>query len=283
MSDNFAPPPGPPPNVAPQVPDGYKAQWNEQYNEWFYVNIYTKKSQWNKPTEPAFPDANSAPPGPPPGRPTSDVKTTPSNESDAALAARMQSEEQDKTRGSLGQQPLPPREQKQKTGFFDKLLGKASPGSNTNSAQNYQQPPQYSQAPAAYGYGATPAPGAYGYGQPPPPAPYGWGQPPQYGGYQQPYPPQGYPPQGYNPQPGYPQPGYGAGTAAYGAGYPAQQAKKSGGGGGMGMAGGAALGLGAGLVGGMLLENAIEDHEERIYEQGYQDAQQDDGDFGDDF
>ena len=25
---------------------GWKAVWNNQYNEWFYVNIHTKASQW---------------------------------------------------------------------------------------------------------------------------------------------------------------------------------------------------------------------------------------------
>ncbi|KFX90576.1 hypothetical protein O988_08126, partial [Pseudogymnoascus sp. VKM F-3808] len=46
MAD-FEAPAGPPP---PKVPEGWKAQWNEQYKEWFYVNLYTKKSQWDKPT-----------------------------------------------------------------------------------------------------------------------------------------------------------------------------------------------------------------------------------------
>merc|ERR1711939_955237 len=55
MSD-FVPPSGPPP---PKVPEGWKAQWNEQYSEWFYVNIYTKKSQWDKPTEPVYPPKKS--------------------------------------------------------------------------------------------------------------------------------------------------------------------------------------------------------------------------------
>merc|ERR1711939_811269 len=59
MSD-FVPPSGPPP---PKVPEGWKAQWNEQYSEWFYVNIYTKKSQWDKPTEPVYPPpSDGAPP-----------------------------------------------------------------------------------------------------------------------------------------------------------------------------------------------------------------------------
>lgn len=37
----------------------------------------------------------------------------------------------------------------------------------------------------------------------------------------------------------------------------------------MGMAGGAALGLGGGLVGGMLIADAMEDHDQNEYQQGY--------------
>lgn len=65
MSD-FTPPTGPPP---PRVPEGWKAIWNAQYSEWFYVNTYTKASQWDKPTEPARdPNAPVPPSGPPPSR-----------------------------------------------------------------------------------------------------------------------------------------------------------------------------------------------------------------------
>lgn len=35
------------------------------------------------------------------------------------------------------------------------------------------------------------------------------------------------------------------------------------------MAGGAALGLGGGLIGGMLIEDAIQDHDQEEYQQGY--------------
>ena len=38
---------------------------------------------------------------------------------------------------------------------------------------------------------------------------------------------------------------------------------------GLGTAGGAALGLGGGLVGGMLLEDAIQGHDQNEYNQGY--------------
>ncbi|KHJ34433.1 putative rna-binding protein fus tls protein [Erysiphe necator] len=279
MSDNFVPPPGPPPTASPQVPEGYKAQWNEQYKEWFYVNIYTKKSQWEKPKEPAYPNTEVSPPGPPPGY-TSDTKEKISDVKEPS---------QDGTRNTVdsapgyAQQSLPPREQKPKQGFLGKLLGKANGGSAASGQMN--QPPQYGYPQQGYPAQSYPPQGYPPQGYPPqgyPPQGYpqqGYppqGYPPQ--GYpQQGYPPQGYPPQGYPPQ-GYPPQGYPPQGYPQAYGQPAK-AKT---GGGLGMAGGAALGVGAGLVGGMLLEDAIESHEERIYEQGYQDAQNDDGDFGDD-
>ena len=71
--------------------------------------------------------------------------------------------------------------------------------------------------------------------------------PPPQGQY---YPQQGYPQQGYAQQ-GYPPQGYG--------GYPQQQAYgRKPGGGGMGTAGAAALGVGGGLLGGVLLADAFE-------------------------
>ncbi|KAJ8061809.1 hypothetical protein OCU04_009602 [Sclerotinia nivalis] len=279
--NEFAPPTGPPP---PKVPAGYKAVWNDQYKEWFYVNIYTKKSTWDKPTEPVYPSDDGAPACPPPGYSggsssnyPSDTKSnpydpSPNTESDAELARRLQAEEDARGGPSSGmrgnaqqdyqntpmpsylEQELPPREQKK--GFFGKLLGKAG-GSGSSQAPQQQYQQQYAQQP-------------------------------QYGGYQQQqqYPPQGYPQQGYPPQ------GYPPQQAGYGGGY--QQKPQKSGGGGLGMAGGAALGLGGGLIGGMLLEDAIQDHDQNEYNQGYEDGADnggggfgggdDGGDFGgDDF
>lgn len=295
MSDSFAPPPGPPPTASPQVPEGYKAQWNEQYKEWFYVNIYTKKSQWEKPKEPAYPENELPPQCPPPGYSSEKkeqnehtIVNSGNGESDASMGARLQSEEEKRARGASEmapgymQQTLPPREQKSKPGFLGKLLGKANSGSN-NPPQNFGPQPAYGQQPP---YGYPPAPQYGGY---PPPTQQAY--PPQ-GFVPQGYPPQSYPPQAYPPQ-GYPQfppqqgqmqPSYypqAYGQQGYASGVPNPNVKKSGN--GMSMVGGAALGAGAGLVGGMLLENAIENREEEIYQQGYQDAQEDDGDFcGDD-
>jgi len=274
LNMDFEAPSGPPP---PKVPAGWKAQWNAQYSEWFYVNIYTKKSTWEKPTEPVYPQ-DDAPPGAPPGYSGSGTNPTDTKhpyepnrgpgspnsnvESDAALAARLQAEEDARARGTSSRnaqqdyqntpmtqsypQDLPARDQKKSGGFLGKLLGKASGSSSS------QQP-----------YGGYSQQGGYGqqgYGQ------QGYGQ--------QGYPPRqgyGYPPQQYQQGYGAPQPGYGYGGG--GGGYQQQQPQKSG---GMGAMGGAALGLGGGLIGGMLIEDAIQDHDQSEYQQGYDQGQDND-------
>ncbi|KAJ4423430.1 hypothetical protein N0V82_001903 [Gnomoniopsis sp. IMI 355080] len=294
MAD-FEAPPGPPP---PKVPEGWVARWNEQYKEWFYVNAYTKKSQWERPTEPAFPPQDDAPPGPPPpsyrpgdGPTPTDAKTNPFTpqgtgasgsqvDSDAELARKLQEEEDARARGNnssgtkgaaadymgsspnLGQssypQQLPARED---GGSKAKgLLGKLFGGSKN----------KYGSSGGAYGGGYPQQPGYGGY-----PQQAGYGGYPQQQGYG------GYPQQGgYGGGYGPPQGGYGGG---YGGGY-AQQRPQRAGGGGMGAMGGAALGLGGGLIGGMLLEDAIDDHEDHeqqeAYQDGYQDGNNNDMDMG---
>lgn len=257
----------------------------------FYVNLNTKESTWDRPTSPAHPPTNTAPSGPPPTyssgpyapKETGDSKTShfesnnPYNqhasggpthtEDDAALAARLQAEEDARARGHdpnagaansyyQGSNPTPtpqdPYYQQQQErgggkksgGFLGKLLSKASGGKTSG------------------GYGHAAPYGQQGYA----------GYPPQQGQYGQGYPPQGYPPQGYPPQ----GPGYG---------YPPQQMYGQGGKkpgrGGLGAGGGAALGLGAGLLGGAVLADAMDDHEEHeAYDQGYDDGADGGGDFG---
>ena len=236
MAD-FAPPPGPPP---PRVPEGWKAVWNEQYREWFYVNIYTKQSQWDKPAEPQY-SVNASPPGASPGAPpgynySSGRDTGPEKggyppsadqiSKDEELARQMQAKEEQRNRGasdsfySQGQQQqtspyasqdLPPRDQKSK-GLLGKLSSKLGGGSSSRPQQYPQQ--GYPQ----HGYPSQ------GYGQP-----YGGG----YGG-------GGY---GYGPPPG---------------GYYQQQPQRRMGG-GLGAGGGAALGLGAGLLGGAVIADIADD------------------------
>ncbi|KAG5999094.1 hypothetical protein E4U54_002068, partial [Claviceps lovelessii] len=307
--DDYAPPAGAPPPKAPEVPAGWVARWNEQYKEWFYVNVYTKKSQWEKPTAPVFPAEENAPTEPPPGyQPgkdapvATDVKKNPyenptdektgtvphgkaSEDEDAKLAAKLQAEEDARARGGPappagygggggggggaaesyaqggypGGQPssqqqqfpsdLPPREgsRGKSGGILGKLFGK---GKQQQGQTGY---------PGGYGgYSPQPQQQQSYYSSPPPQQQYG-----------------GYPQQGYGgyPQQGYGQPGYGApGGYAGGGGYPQQQApgKKPGMGGamGMGLAGGA-LGLGAGMLGGALIADAVHDHDQNEYMQGY--------------
>ena len=274
MAD-FLPPSTPPP---PRVPAGYKAVWNAEYKEWFYVNTLTKESSWTKPTEPATVAVDAAPAGPPPSYaagsgalPPSNEKSNPNNpysasatgnpsssvDEDAKLAQKLQDEENARaaqsSRGAsdsyYGQQTSlgstsspqttyvqqPPQDAGKSRGLMGKLMGKLGGGSSS-TPQGYGRPQQ------AYGQQA--------YGQP------GYGQP-AYGqqGYQQPS-------YGYGPQPGYqgypPQQQYGYGQ---------QQAAAPQKSGGMGALGGAALGLGGGLVGGMLIEDAIQDHDQNEYDQ----------------
>ncbi|KAK0385869.1 hypothetical protein NLU13_7046 [Sarocladium strictum] len=317
MAD-YAPPSGPPPPPAPEVPAGWTARWNEQYKQWFYVNIYTKQSQWEKPTSPVYPP-NAEPPAPsdpPPGYEPSnsaaasqagDVKKNPyeerppfnsagtsSSDPDAALAAKLQAEEESRARGGgtpgyagpggpfpsgqspypaqaapYGQPPgqqvnqgsfpqeLPPRDRGNSSGggFLDKLKAKVAGSSGSVGGGGYPQQQQYGGQPQQGGY----YPPQQGYG----PGPGGPGGYP--GGYGGPQYNQGYG-RGYGP----PQGMYGQPQGAYGGGYPPQQRKA---GGGMGMAGGAAMGLGAGVLGGMMLGSAMShDDEQDAYEEGFADG-----------
>lgn len=261
----------------------------------FYVNAYTKKSQWEKPTEPARAPQDDAPPGPPPppsyrpgdGPAPTDAKTNPFTpqgtgasgsqvDADAEFARKLQEEEDARARSNIsgnkgaaadymgnspspGQsaypQQLPPRDDG--SGSKSKgLLGKLFGGGSKNKYGS--QPSGYGGYPQQQGYNNYP------------PQQQGYGGYPQQGGYGG----------GYGP----PQAGYGGG---YGGGY-AQQRPQRTGGGGMGAMGGAALGVGGGLVGGMLLADAIDDHEDheeqQAYQDGYQDGNNDDmGGGGDDF
>ncbi|KAL6232893.1 hypothetical protein BDW75DRAFT_11321 [Aspergillus navahoensis] len=176
-------------------------------------------------------------------------------ESDAELAARLQAEE-DARAGSAAagyydsndapHSPIPSasagdrdKGKEKKKGFFSKLMSKAASASGPRPG--FAPPRPHHHQPAAFGH---PPHGSYGAPSPGP----GYGGP---GGY---YPPQhGYGPSvGYGPQPayGYPPQGY------YGGG---MQPQRRHGGGGMGMAGAAALGVGGGLIGGALLADAIDD------------------------
>lgn len=232
------------------------------------MNIYTKKSQWDKPTEPIYPPEDAPPEGPPPtydhgaAKPAAAEKTGLSSNNpyargnagsshdlseDERLARQLQAEENARasSRGAAdsyynqpgGSQP-----------------GYEKPGYGQPSYGQQELPPRTDDRSSKKG-------GFLGklLGK----ASSSHSQQPQYGGYPQPGPYQAGPPQGaygYAPQQGY----YGQG------GYPPQQyaqapARTHG---GLGTGGAAALGVGGGLLGGMLLADAIEDHDQGEYQQG---------------
>ncbi|KAJ4345033.1 WW domain-containing protein wwm1 [Ascochyta clinopodiicola] len=257
MAD-FAPPPGPPP---PKVPEGWKAVWNDQYHEWFFVNIYTKQSTWEKPTEPVYPPGEAPHGGPPAyggaasSHPTgtSEKSTFSSNNpygsqqpgisEDEKLARRLQEEEQ--TRAG-------------------RLSGDANHGAR-NDYYGSQQGGYGATGPSIAGQaGGYPQPGGYSQQQYQTPAT----------SYQQEEKSQS---KGKgllgkllgkasgsssHPQQSYGQGGYAGGYGGQGMyqqrpGY-AMPAGRRPGGGGMGM-GGVAMGAGAGLLGGAMLGSALGD------------------------
>jgi len=276
MAD-FAPPTGPPP---PKVPAGWKAVWNDQYKEWFYVNTYTKQSQWDKPTEPIYPPDEGAPAGPPPSYNHGDAKAVEAEK--AGLSSN--NPYASATGGRAGSSHDVSEDERLARQLQEEENARAQgrPTSRGGSDSYYQQQAAYGQ-PAGYGQpgytmpAGSPLPDDKGkskggflgkllgksshskpqYGYPQQQQYYGGAPPGQYGG----YPPQ----QGY-----------------YGQGYPQQQygpPRKS----GMGVGSAAALGVGGGLLGGVLLGEAMEggdDGGDGGDDGGYGD---DGGDFGGDF
>ncbi|KAF1814573.1 hypothetical protein P152DRAFT_480736 [Eremomyces bilateralis CBS 781.70] len=287
---------GPPPI---KVPEGWKAIWNEHYKEWFYVNIYTKQSQWERPTEPIYPPpaSESAVPVPPPAyddtprqsgpekgdRLGSNNPFSPQNTGSASGSGQPNISDDERIARQLQE------EENARRGASDSYYN----GGPQGAAPNYGGP-SHSPGPAgpydpSQQYGAVSDKGSgrksgllgklLGKAQGKLPIGAG-GQGYQGGGGYYPGPHQsqyGYPPQHgyYNQGHGMPYgPHGGHGGFPYGGGY--------GGGGrrrGMGAGGGAALGLGAGLVGGALIGDAIGDAHEDGYEDGYEDGG---GDFGGD-
>lgn len=269
---------GPPP---PKVPEGWKAVWNDQYHEWFFVNLYTKQSTWEKPTEPVYPPGEAPPAGAPPGYTgtphatgTSDKSSFSSNNpygaahnitDDEKLARKLQDEEQARARGASND-------------YYAGATG-----------------PSIAGVPHSGGY---PAPGGYSQEAPyqPAPSPYA----PQQQQQQQAYDDQtrgkskggllgklmgkvsgGSGSQSHNQ--GFAQPahaGFGQQQGMYGRpGYAMPAGRRPGG--GMG-AGGLAMGAGAGLLGGAMLGSALGDagdHGDTYVENNYGD---DGGDMGGD-
>lgn len=290
---------GPPP---PKVPEGWKAVWNEQYHEWFFVNVYTKQSVWEKPTEPVYPPGEAPPSGAPPGYSggaashatgTSEKSTFSSNNpygtsqqpgisEDEKLARRLQEEEHARAgrlsgdaRGAsndyYGGQP--PAGYGGSSGpsvaGAPHSGGYPAPGGYSQEQQQQQQPPHY-QSPATPSYqddqnrGSSKSKGGI----------LGKLLGKASGHSNTSRPPQQYGQQGYG-QPGYGGGGYGGQGMYQQQGYGMPPGRRPGGG-GMG-AGGLAMGAGAGLLGGALLGSAMADDGDTYVENNYGD---DGGDMG---
>jgi len=239
--------------------------YTEQYHEWFYVNKYTKKSQWDRPTEPVYgPPGVEAPAGPPPayagshttgpekgaygsnnpfGSSTS-VGGSANMTEDERLARKLQEEENARSGGSSTR------------GAADSFYGAGGSQANYGQGQSYGQGQAYGQPQSTSPYGQQQSSTSYAQqdlpardqkkggflsklmGKSSSSQPHGYGQ--GYPQQQQPYYQQGPPPGQYG---GYPQQQY------------YQQPPKRHG--GLGAGGGAALGLGGGLLGGMMLGEAM--------------------------
>ncbi|KAA8647550.1 hypothetical protein EYZ11_010872 [Aspergillus tanneri] len=289
---SFAPPPGPPP---PSVPDGWKAQFDNRYREWFFVNLRTGKSQWERPEVTTTEELH----GPPSDRPPSyedsahanspvvaataagEKKALGSNnpyniadpgtstlDSDARLAAQLQEEEAwAHTKSSRSHEP----------GTAADYYTGAAQAQSTSYGSSLVPPPQSTgpeQKQRSKGFlnklmGKSSSRTAVGYGRPPPL--------PSQQQQQQPYPyPQGGYYGGYPPQPvGYSSPAYPAQGGFYSAAAPQQRRH------GLGTAGAAALGVGGGLLGGALLAEAFDDHHDYVEYNDYGDGDFGGGDFGD--
>ena len=235
----------------------------EKYKEWFYVNVHTKQSQWEKPTEPAHPpkDDEEEPDGPPAYDPKSaravgpekgnlgsnnpfgqsgtGSSRAPDTSSDEDFARKLQAEE-DARRPASGSRG-------EADGYYND--GPSGPAANQGGYANPTDdlPPRPEQQKRGLfdkllGKNKTSSSSQQQQQQqqyyPPPQQPYYPHGPPPGGAY-------GYPPPGgYYPPPG---PG-----GYYGGGYDRPQRQ------GLGAGGAAALGLGGGLLGGMLIGEAMD-------------------------
>ncbi|GAB1725857.1 hypothetical protein NU195Hw_g2582t1 [Hortaea werneckii] len=259
MAD-FAPPAGPPP---PKVPEGWKAVWNDQYQEWFYVNLATKQSQWEKPSE------HAPPPGAPPGYDHGSSQPV-----GPEKGGYQDNNPYHQPYGQAGSSGAMTDDERYARQLQEQENARMGGGSSRGANDGY-----YGGGAPAPQYGGQPSPSPYGSGYLPPreekrggllgklssklggsKSHYGGG-----GGY--PPPQQRYGGGGYGggmyPQ----QPMYGGHPQYGGYGHPPPRR----GGGGMGMGGGMALGAGAGLLGGAMIASSMDD-EQDAYQEGYEDG-----------
>lgn len=257
---NYNAPSHPPP---PKVPEGWKSIWDDRYSEYFYVNLNTSESTWERPTQPAYATDDTVPQD---RSLLGRSRRSEDRETDEQMARRLQRDERNsrnnggnRERGEAHSyysgEPVShgPLDQE---GIHNGSPGQGSRGmSGSGLRAKIREKINSGGAPRQY---HPPSQGYTGYGGPPPPMYMGG---PVYAPPPQPY---GY---GMHPQPMYMQ----------------QPMRRQ----GLGPGGGAALGLGGGLLGGMMLGNAMNSGQQDAYQDGFADGadfdggDMDGGDFGD--
>ncbi|KAK6891572.1 WW domain-containing protein WWM1, partial [Candida tropicalis] len=101
------------PKNPPKVPNGWIAKFDDEYSTWFYVNLDTKKSQWEAPSGTSFNDRPSSPPPPPAYSSHDDSRNNSSNNvnqnksSSSRPAASNPSSGYQRGNGNGGYQPQP--------------------------------------------------------------------------------------------------------------------------------------------------------------------------------
>jgi hypothetical protein len=224
------------------MPEGWVAKFDDRYQRFYYVNIATKKSQWDKPPgtvdAPVLGQGNSV---------SSKGDRPPSYGDERASSPRPRSIHSQREE-FITKQPIqspsqfPQPTQPQCLSASQPAAGSGSPSRGIASRLSSFLKPR------------SPKPDP-NYQQ-------------QYYGTQQTYDPQ----QGYYPQQGRPVYVQSSGPA-----YVQEPPRRS----GLGVGGAAALGVGGGLLGGFLLADALEDHDDSVYQQGFDNgADYGDGDFG---
>ncbi|RPA97722.1 hypothetical protein L873DRAFT_1790857 [Choiromyces venosus 120613-1] len=244
--DDFAPPETPPP---PKVPVGWTVRWDDRYQRWYYVNLPTKRSQWEKPegTIEAPESESSSRPASRQDQPpayqqliNTTSSPTPSTGSDKPPAIQLPPPLPHQGSASNYYESFPSphvrvetpagdqTQHKSHKGLTSKLAGFLRSHSNPTAPSPQHFPQQF-------------------YARPQPPV-------------QQQY-------YSNHLSPGYTMPCGATGGS------------RRPGGGGMGLVGAAALGVGGGLPGGMVLGQAFDDD----YQDGFEDGADFGADFGGDF
>ncbi|KAJ3574886.1 hypothetical protein NP233_g1453 [Leucocoprinus birnbaumii] len=263
------PPPSSPPTRNPDsrpLPEGWVTQFDDNYKAWFYVDtrVDPVKITWEHPLGP--PGAGGPPPPPaydarppsgpgPVGFPEANRSTSPYPPQGSTSPYPPQGSSSPAPPGAPGAPGGPGGER----GIGSFVAGAAVGGLAGNwMGRKHNKHEDKHDHHQQQGGGYYPPP-QQGYGPPPPQG--GYYPPPQ--GY---YPP---PPQGYYSSP--PPQGYYASPPPQQVVVVREEQQRRGGGGGFGM-GGLALAAGGGLLGGMLLEDAIDDSERDAYDQGFADG-----------